>query len=446
MNVYAKVPLVDEAAERITLGSMMLSPSSADEVLEILTSRDFYSPRHSSIFAAITAAHASGSPAEPIALLRLLAEAGEVERIGGAQYLAELLEAVPTAVQASHYAKIVADWSARRRIQAVALRLEQLSGDLTRSVPEMIDAAQSAVHVATTTGARDATSYAELTRTVATELQGETAPGLPTGLRDLDRLIGKLKPGQLAIVGARPGVGKSVLLTVICRAAALRLGEPTLLFSLEMSEGEVTRRLLAAELDIPLRRLIHSRPQPADLERLNTHSSLAHSSALRIDGTRPLDLGALRSKARRMRQRHGLSLIVVDYLQLMSTTHRGSRAEEIGEISRGLKILAGDLEVPVVVAAQLNRQSEYRSDRRPQLSDLRESGSIEADADVVILLHRDDLTDPDSPRAGEIDLIVAKNRNGAVDVVTAAAQLSYARIVDMATRSWSPSSHAMESS
>lgn len=435
-NVFERPILADDAAEAITLGAAMLNPDVADQISEIVTSADFYRPRNAIIFAAIIATLAAGDPADPVALTRFLAEAGELNRVGGAPYLHELYSAPPTAAQGAFYARIVADWAARRRLQVTAVRLEQLSGDLTRSVPEMVEAAQSAVHHATVPGAQDSmASYGELLDPTIAEILDPNGPqkGLSTGLGSLDDIIGGLKPGQLVIVGARPGCGKSLLLAGMCRHAAMRAGVSAGLWSLEMSEGEVMRRLLSAECDIDLSRIMSGNLRPEHISQLRAKSAEVKSAPLRIEDSRPLDLTALRAQARRVQQRHGLDLIAVDYLQLMSSTgSRSNRVEEIGEISRGLKILAGDLGVPIVAAAQLNRQSEHRTDRRPQLSDLRESGSIEADADVVILLHRDDLNQPEHPRAGEIDLIIAKNRNGPQDLITAAAQFHKARIVDMA--------------
>lgn len=435
-TIFERPPLHDEAAERIVLGAMMLNADVADQITDIVTSADFYRPRNAIIFAAITGTLATGDPADPIAIARALASTGELERCGGASYLHDVYSAPPTAAQGPFYARIVADWGSRRRLQVTAVRLEQLSGDLTRDVSDIIEDAQNTVHQATVTKPHtEAHSYTDLLDPTIAEILDPNGPklGLPTGLADLDHLTGGFRPGQLIIVGARPGCGKSVLLTGFMRTAALRHGLSAALYSLEMSEKEVMRRLLSAECRIPMHVLTHMRPSAEDAYKLRNHAAQVKAAPLWIDDAGPLDLPSLRSRARRIQQRHGLDIIAVDYLQLMSSTGRKSnRAEEIAEISRGLKLLAGDLGVPIIAAAQLNRQSEQRTDRRPQLSDLRESGSIEADADIVILLHRADLHDPETPRAGEIDLIIAKNRSGPTDVITAAAQLHISKIVDMA--------------
>ncbi len=425
----------DEAAERIVLGAVMLSASAGDDVIDVLTSGDFYRPAHASIYAALTGALAVGEPTDPVAIVHRLAESGEPDRSGGAAYLLELVQSVPTVAQVGHYARIVAGWAARRRALEAGSRIVSLAGDLSRDVPDMIDVAQQTLHAATSgdrSGAKTPGALLDPTLKMLIDDDGSQA-GLSTGLGVLDDAIGGLRPGQLMIVGARPGVGKSFLLLGLCRSASVHRGIPSALWSLEMSEDEVMMRLLSAECDVDLTRLIKRTLRPDDIERLTTRSGRVRKAPMMIDDARPMTVSGIRSRARRIQQTHGLDLIVVDYLQLLNSSRRhDSRVTEVGEMSRDLKILAGDLGVPVVVAAQLNRNPESRRDGRPQLSDLRESGSIEADADVVILLHRDDMTDPNHARAGEIDLIVAKNRSGPGGTVTALAQLHRARVTDFA--------------
>jgi replicative DNA helicase len=263
--------------------------------------------------------------------------------------------------------------------------------------------------------------------------QGGVMTGIPTGFTDLDRILNGLHPGQLIVVAGRPGLGKSAVSLDFARNAAIRHSVASAIFSLEMSKIEIVMRLLSAEARVPLHVLRSGQLSDDDWTKLARRMGEISEAPLFIDDTPNMNLMEIRAKARRLRQRHDLRLVVVDYLQLMSSPKRvESRQQEVAELSRGLKLLAKEIECPVIAVSQLNRGPEQRTDKRPQLSDLRESGSIEQDADVVLLLHRDDYYDKESPRAGEADFIVAKHRNGPTDTVTVAAQLHFSRFVDMA--------------
>ena len=256
--------------------------------------------------------------------------------------------------------------------------------------------------------------------------------GVPTGFRDLDELTNGLHPGQLVIIAARPAVGKSTWGLDIARSASIRHGLASCIFSLEMGRNEITMRLLSAEARVPLHHMRAGTMSDDDWARLARRMGEVAEAPLFIDDSPNMTMMEIRAKARRLKQRHDLRLVVVDYMQLMTSTKRvESRQVEVSEMSRSLKLLAKELDVPVVAISQLNRQPEQRADKRPQLSDLRESGSIEQDADLVVLLHREDLYEKESPRAGEADLIVAKNRNGPTRTVTVAFQGHYSRFVDM---------------
>jgi len=427
-------PLADTAAEQIVLGAMMLSQHAADQVIDILTSGDFYEPRHGLVYATVVAALAAGDPTDPTAIAERLLAAGDLQRAGGAPYLHDLIASVPTAANAAWYARRVADYAMRRRIAESAVRIHQIATDLQQEVPDVVNNAQAVLHAACQDrDHRAAVPVGDGLEDLVGEILQPAGPdrGLSTGIGALDDSIGGLKPGQLVVVAGRPGVGKSVLLVDFARAAAVRRRIPVLLFSLEMSRDEVRKRILAAECEVNLSRILHGGLRPQERERLRSRWVELRDVPLYIDDSPQTDLAAIRGAARRMQQRHGLGLIAVDYLQLMTSARREeSRVQEVGAISRGLKLLAKELHLPVVTAAQLNRLSEMRSDKRPQLADIRESGSVEQDSDIVILLHRPDYHDPEHPRAGEIDLIVAKNRNGPQETVTAIAQLDKSRIVD----------------
>jgi replicative DNA helicase len=257
--------------------------------------------------------------------------------------------------------------------------------------------------------------------------------GVPTGFADLDKYTNGLHPGQLVIVAARPGMGKSTLGLDIARNASIKHGLTSAIFSLEMSRNEIVMRLLSAEAQIALHSMRSGSMGDADWTRLARKMSAVSEAPLFIDDSPNLTMMEIRAKARRLRQRHDLRLIVVDYLQLMTSGRKvESRQQEVSEFSRQMKLLAKELEIPVIAISQLNRGPEQRTDKKPMLADLRESGSLEQDADAVILIHREDAYERESPRAGEADFILAKHRNGPTANVTVAFQGHYSRFVDMA--------------
>jgi replicative DNA helicase len=431
VNEYA--PLADNQIEQVVLGAMMESPRAAEQVAELLRPTDFYTPAHQILFTAIRSQLAAGEPADPKAIAYRLNADGDLSRIGGGPYLHTLMSAVPVAAQAPWYAERVSDYATRRAIVAAATKAIQAARNTGTDLPDVVEHVQSIVHGATTRRDDATVLFTEILDDTLAEVFHPEGParGLSTGLGSLDDVIGGLKPGQLIVVAGRPGAGKSVLVTDFVRACAVRQYEPALMFSLEMGRGEVQRRMLAAEAGVNLSRILNGPLQPHETMKLADRADALRGVMIHIDDTASMDLASIRSTARKIQADTGLGLIVVDYLQLMGSTSGDNRAQEVGAISRGLKILARELGVPIVAAAQLNRSAEQRSDHRPQLADLRESGSIEQDSDIVILLHRPDYHDSEHMRAGEIDLIVAKNRNGPIETVTAAAQLHYSRIVDI---------------
>lgn len=425
--------LADIEAEQIVLGSMMLSTTVAEQVAETLTGGDFSDWRHTAVFAAITQALAAGQPTDAKAIAYRLAETGDLGKIGG-PYLHTLLDAPPTAANGPFHAQKVAEFAQRRRIVETCTTAIQQARMLNRDTADVVEQVQATIHAATVSREASTVSFTDILDDTLAEIFDDAGPrrGLSTGIGALDDVIGGLKPGQLIVVAGRPGGGKSVLCTDFARSAAIRQCEPAVVFSLEMGRAEVQKRLLAAEASVNLAHITNGPLADWERAKLRDRSEQLRGVFLSIDDTASADLALIRSTCRKIQADTGLSLVIVDYLQLVQTPAGvDNRVAAVGEISRGLKILARELGVPVVAAAQINRSSESRSDRRPQLSDLRESGSIEQDSDVVILLHRPDYHDPEHERAGEIDLIVAKNRNGPIETVTAAAQLHFARIVDI---------------
>lgn len=429
---FNDLALADLEAERIVLGSMMLSTTVAQEIADMLVTDDFHDTRHVQVYAQILGILMSGEPLDAKTVAYGLVNRGHMVQVGGS-YLHDLLEAPLAVGNGPYHAKRVADLGRRRRIINACIRGTMQARDLDRDVAEVADFVQSAVHAATAYREQSTVSFTDILDETLDQMFNEDGParGLSTGVGALDDVIGGLKPGQLIVVAGRPGGGKSVLCNDFARAAAIRQVEPVVMFSLEMGRHEVQKRLLSAEAGVDLAHITNGPLSDWERSVLRDRAEKLRGVFIDIDDTAGADLNYIRSTSRKIHAKTGLGLIIVDYLQLVTApSGADNRAVAVGEISRGLKILARELGVPVVAAAQINRSSESRQDRRPQLSDLRESGSIEQDADVVVLLHRPDYHNPEDPRAGEIDLIVAKNRNGPIETVTAAAQLQFSRIVD----------------
>jgi replicative DNA helicase len=439
---FDRQPPQDVAAEQAVLGGMLLSKDAIADVVEELRGTDFYRPAHQAIYDTVLDLYGRGEPADPVTVSAELTRAGQLMRIGGAPYLHTLMSSVPTAANAGYYARIVAEQAVLRRLIEAGTRIVQLGYGAASGnggeIDEVVDRAQAAVYEVTEQ--RTSEDYVRLEQLLTETMDeidlisshGGISTGVPTGFADLDGLTNGLHPGQMIIIAARPALGKSTLALDLARAASIKNGEASVIFSLEMSRTEITMRLLSAEAKVPLHHMRSGRMSDEDWARLARRMGEVAEAPLYIDDSPNLTLMEIRAKARRLKQRHNLRLVVVDYLQLMNSGRRvESRQQEVSEFSRALKLLAKELEVPVVALSQLNRGPEQRTDKKPMLSDLRESGSLEQDADMVILLHREDAYERESPRAGEADLILAKNRNGPTGTVTVAFQGHYSRFVDM---------------
>lgn len=434
----------DIAAEKAVLGGMLLSKDACAGVVDLnLQSGDFYLPIHGTIFNAIVHLYAAGDPVDIVSVGTVLNEARDLVRVGGAPYLHTLISSVPTAANATYYSRAVVDTAVQRRLIEAGLRIVQLGyrgGDVIgKSMSDVATLAQQAVfEVTAREHAEDYAVLAEMLQPTLGEIEANAGRdgkmnGVPTGFIDLDRLLNGLSAGQFVIIAGRPGLGKSTASVDIARNVAIRAQQAAAIFSLEMSKVELIMRVLSAEARVPLHVLRSGQLSDDDWAKLAKCMGEISEAPLFVDDTPNMNLMQIRAKAQRLKQRHDLKLIVVDYLQLMSSPKRTeSRQQEVAELSRGLKLLAKEVGVPVIGVCQLNRGPEQRTNKTPQLSDLRESGSLEQDADVVILLHRDDYYDKESARAGEADFIVAKHRNGPTDTITVAAQLHMSRFVDMA--------------
>lgn len=429
--------------ERVVLGSMMTSPAVVEEIVDRrVTAEMFYRPPHRTLFEAILAAYEAGEPVEPVALTQRLANSGELTKVGGAPYLHTLVQSVPTAANAGHYVRELAEMTDWRRLDVTKARIGQLveqPGE--RSPADVVDFARQMLDDLTVRAdASDPVVWADLIDSGLAQIEAAgsaeaTVKRLPTGFVDLDRLLGGgLGDGHLVIVAGRTSMGKSVLARNILAQTAFGGKAPAVLFTMEMTRQEVFECLLSAGARVPLHLIQAGQLSDQDWTRCARWVGETTDAPLFVDDSSEITLAEIRSRCRRLKQRQGdLRLVVVDYLQLMQTTGRSdNRQQAIGDLSRGLKMLAGELGCPVIAVSQLNRGPEQRADKTPQISDLRESGSIENDANTVILLFRPEYYDKSSPRAGEADFIVAKNRGGPQDTVTVAAQLHLSRFVDMA--------------
>lgn len=429
----------DDVAEQSVLGGMLLSKDAIADVVESLRASDFYKPAHETIYEAILSLYGHGSPADAITVADELKKRGELTRVGGAAYLHTLIASVPTAANAQYYAEIVKEHAIMRRLIEAGTKIAQLGYANETEVDTLVDQAQAEIYAVTDGNAKeDYVSFSEALEATMREIDANSnrpdgVYGVPTDFIELDELTGGLHGGQMIVIAARPGVGKSTLALDIARSAAIHHHMPTVFFSLEMSRTELAMRVLSAEGKISMGRLKKGDLDTEGWTNLATLQGRIDSAPLFIDDSPNMTLMEIRAKCRRLKQRNDLKLVVLDYLQLMSSGKKvESRQQEVSEFSRSLKLLAKELDVPVIALSQLNRGSEQRTDKRPMVSDLRESGSIEQDADMVILLHREDMYNPESDRVGEADMIIAKHRGGPTRTIPLAFSGKYSRFNNMA--------------
>lgn len=418
-------------AEESVLGGILYDNSSLTAISDLgLTADDFYKESHQKIFRAIQALVSRGEPADLITVTNLLRSTGELDRSGGVRYLAELSERAYTSSNVPYYGKIVREKSVLRAFIRTSSDLTAQAYTGVDDQEVFLDEAEKKIFAVTSqkqTHHFDPLKEVLLRNFIEIEQNAAnqgTVPGVPSGFVDLDGRTTGWKPGQLIIIAARPGMGKtSFMLNIGINCAAQAKPGPVAFFSMEMSKEELSMRLLAMESRVDSQRLRTGRLQETDWQSLQRGAGKLSECPFFIDDTPALNVVEIKSRCRRIQSIHGLSLIVVDYLQLMrgTTLARGmnmNREQEISEISRGLKALAKELGVPVIAASQLNRGVESRNDKRPMLSDLRESGAIEQDADMVIFIHRDEVyTKENSEEKGIAEVIIGKHRAGSVGTV-----------------------------
>src|SRR5664280_1265871 len=424
-TLVGRVPPHNLEAEESLLGAMLLSRDAIAVAMEVCKPEDFYKTSHGHIFDAITSLFSRGEPADWVTVTEELRRRELLETIGDPSVFVSLQANTPSIGNAEYYARIIEELALLRRLVSVAGEITELGYSVPADVSNVLDRAESLVFdVAQRRVVDSMTPLQDLLGDGLDHLQrlydqGDSITGLATGYTDLDELLSGLQPSNLIVVGARPSMGKTAFALGLVAHAGIKLHVPTLLFSLEMSHMELTQRLLGSEARVDANRMRTGNLREADWAKVGNAISRMSEAPIFIDDNPNLTVMDIRARARRLKSReHGLGLVVVDYLQLMTGRNNAeNRQVEVSEISRGLKILARELEVPVVALSQLSRGLEQRQDKRPMLADLRESGSIEQDSDVVMFIYRDEIYNPESTESqGTAEIIVAKHRNGPTGV------------------------------
>jgi replicative DNA helicase len=434
------VPPQNLEAEESVLGAMMISPGAIGAVSEVLDASDFYRESHAKIYRAALALYAKGEPVDAITLVDELEERGELDDVGGRVRIHELAALVPASANAGHYARIVREMATLRGLIRAGSEISQLGWERPGEAVDLVDKAEQVVF--DLSQARVSSEFSHIDellkegfeRITALYEAGADITGVPSGFRDLDRLTSGFQPGNLIIAAARPSMGKSALGLCMATNLAVRHETPVALFTLEMSKSEVTQRLMCSEAKVESNRLRTGKLGPDDWPRLTAACDKLAKAPIYVDDTGSITMMEIRSKARRLKTREAnLGLIVVDYLQLMTSgASAENRVQEVSQISRNLKVLARDLDVPILAMSQLSRAVEQRHDKRPILSDLRESGSIEQDADLVMFIYRDEYYNEESDQQGLAEVILAKHRNGPTDAVKLSFLKRYAKFADLA--------------
>jgi len=428
-------------AEDAVLGAMVRAPAAITSVVEFLHGKDFYRDSHGVIFHACLELYAKGEPVDAITVADHLEVTGNLEGAGGRTRLHELVAMVPATANAPHYARIIRDMATLRGLIRVGQDVAKMGWERSGETDELVDRAEQLIFELSQQRVTTEFSHIEVLlkesfeQITALYEAGDDLTGIPSGFRDLDKLTSGFQPGNLVIVAARPSMGKSALALGIAGNLAVRYGIPVALFTLEMSKSEVTQRLMCSEAKLESQRLRTGRLLQDDWPRLTAACDKLAKAPIYVDDTASITMMEIRSKARRLKSREpNLGLIVVDYLQLMTSgSNAENRVQEVSQISRSLKILARDLDVPILALSQLSRAVEQRHDKRPILSDLRESGSIEQDADLVAFIYRDEYYNPEgTDQQGLAEVILAKHRNGPTDAVKLSFLKRYAKFADLA--------------
>ncbi|NLW56112.1 MAG: replicative DNA helicase [Firmicutes bacterium] len=433
-----RIPPQNIEAERSTLGAMLLEKEAIYRAMEILRPEDFYRENHRLIYQTVLDLTNRGEPVDLVTVTEELRQKNALEKVGGITYLTELASAVPTAAHVEHYSRIVEEKSLLRQLIHAATEIVTSSYEAQDEVESIIDRAENTIFAIT--NRRSGQTVINLKDIlIKTFEQVEklyesrgAVTGVPTGFADLDRITAGLQPSDLIILAARPSMGKTTFALNIAEHVAVQLKLPVIVFSLEMSKEQLAMKLLCSEAGVDNQRIRTGNLKEEDWPRLSHALGRLSEAAMYIDDSPNLSVMQVRAKARRVKAERGLGLIVIDYLQLMQGRGRvESRQQEVSEISRGLKALARELSVPVIALSQLSRAVEQRQNKRPTLSDLRESGSLEQDADLVCFLYREDYYEPETEKKNITEFIIAKHRNGPLGSVEFLFQKEYSKFVGL---------------
>ena len=415
-----QVPPHSVEAEESVLGAVLLSADAANVALEKLHAEDFYKPAHQQIFEAVVRLFDANEPIDAITVSELLRRDDSLERVGGVDHLTHLLDAVPAASNVGYYADIVEEHSLRRRLMRVGGEIGTIATEMTEPIADVVDRSEQAVYAVAERRVGDGLAPIDsllgpaIEKAEDLQRRGSEVTGIPTGYRDLDRKLAGLHRTNMIVIAARPGMGKTALALNIAQNVAVE-DHAVAIFSLEMSREEIVGRMLCAAGRIDSQKLRTGKLSESDFTKLSNAASTLYKKPIFVDDSPGLTVTEIRAKCRRLRRRPGLDLVIVDYLQLMQGSGGENRQQEIAVISRSLKQLARELEVPVIAVSQLNRSLEQREDKRPRLGDLRESGAIEQDADVVVFIYRDEYYHPEKVEAkGIAEVVISKHRQGAV--------------------------------
>ncbi len=440
-----KLPPHSVEGEQSVLGGLLLENSAWDKIADLISESDFYRADHRLIYRHINRLIEANRPADAITVAESLESTKELEQVGGLAYIGALAQNTPSSANIRRYAEIVRERSVMRKLAETASEIaDSAYNPMGRDAAQLVDEAESRIFSISEEGVRGRLGFLEmqpvLTQVVERidQLYNRDNPsdvtGVPTGFTDLDRMTSGLQPGDLVIIAGRPSMGKTALALNIAEHVALGVGLPVGVFSMEMSAGQLVMRMLGSVGKLDQHKLRTGRLADEDWRRLTDAVGKLNDAPIQIDETAALNALELRARARRLHRQYGkLGLVVVDYLQLMSASSQGeNRATEISEISRSLKALAKELSVPVVALSQLNRSLEQRPNKRPVMSDLRESGAIEQDADLIFFIYRDEVYNPDSPDRGRAEVIIGKQRNGPIGTVMLTFQGEFTRFASFA--------------
>ncbi len=433
-----KVPPHNLEAEQAVLGALMLDPQKGSTVFEILGAEDFYRDNHKTIYLAIQDIFERGEPVDLVTVAENLRQSGRLESIGGIGTVSQIASAVPSASNVEHYAQIVAEKSLLRQLIRMAGHIEGKGYETGEEAASLLEEAERLILDISQRKTKEGfvTIRAILLKTFDKieylySNKGNLT-GVPTYFRELDRITSGWQPSDLIIIAARPSMGKTALVLNMAQNAAVKAGIPVALFSLEMSKEQLVQRILCSEAMVDQQRVRTGELLDSDWPKLTQAVGPLSEAPIHIDDTVGISLAELRSKARRLKLEQGLGLIIIDYLQLMTVGRRAeSRQQEVAQISRGLKGVARELSVPVIALSQLNRGVEQRQDKRPIMSDLLESGAIEADADVISFIYRDEYYHPESDKKGIAEIIIAKHRNGPVGTVELGYLKEFTKFVNL---------------